>query len=463
MDSNQKSMKISQETFDEVVKENFEVFELSEVEAWEDAKKQFEKLGADTSSIITSIEQKKIHEIIKQSTAEIKYFLKVKSSTLETLQIKLEDLIYQLEPLDTKLLMIAEREAVELLFNILETHLIYDSIIKVSLQLTAIIFHNKLNRNFFDLKSAKILRNCLNFYENNTKLLEIFWIMASNIIVHHEANKRLFKDVNINDNLLLTISKHRTENKLLYNACNFIRIYLSDDDLREGVHPGTFQRAKEIGENFHSGLLSKLLSILSDKTIFCDKKLMIAIISSIKAIAVNDQICKQIMSNNGLDIVLEIMDSFILEENIAISTCQFLKTVARNDDIKKFLAKGKGLMLLIASLEIHSNSVEVCEQAIQCLSVMCLRQPDICKTIANLNIIQSIISSMEHHESASMIQRASISMIRNMISDWKTKDLVQQILDLNAESLIRKARILHQESCEEVAFAALRDLGLEYH
>jgi hypothetical protein len=45
--------KISQETFDNVVKENMDEFEMSIEEAIEDAIKQFESQGVDLSAILT--------------------------------------------------------------------------------------------------------------------------------------------------------------------------------------------------------------------------------------------------------------------------------------------------------------------------------------------------------------------------------------------------------------------------
>mmetsp|Transcript_1295 Transcript_1295/g.1653 ORF Transcript_1295/g.1653 Transcript_1295/m.1653 type:complete len:156 (-) Transcript_1295:840-1307(-) len=138
-----------------------------------------------------------------------------------------------------------------------------------------------------------------------------------------------------------------------------------------------------------------------------------------------------------------------------------VKTVSRNDDVKMTVGKGDGLPLVIQALETHILNPGIVKQAMAVLSVLSLRQSKNCDRIAELGSVQLITAAMEKHSEDSQLQRQAISTLRNMVSQWQNKELVQQIIDEGAEKLIRDARASHPV-CDEVAYAALRDLGLPY-
>ena len=65
---------------------------------------------------------------------------------------------------------------------------------------------------------------------------------------------------------------------------------------------------------------------------------------------------------------------------------------------------------------------------------------------------------MRLHPTKASVQRAACMLLRNLGS--RSPDLRREIAEVGAEKFLRYAREKH-ELCEDVAYAALRDLGFE--
>lgn len=65
---------------------------------------------------------------------------------------------------------------------------------------------------------------------------------------------------------------------------------------------------------------------------------------------------------------------------------------------------------------------------------------------------------MRMHPKAALLQRAACMVLRNLGS--RSPEVRTEIKEVGAEKFIRLARATHPQ-CEDVAYAALRDLGFE--
>ena len=89
---------------------------------------------------------------------------------------------------------------------------------------------------------------------------------------------------------------------------------------------------------------------------------------------------------------------------------------------------------------------------------MALRNTNKCVHISKGHGIDLIVDAMTRHPKAEWVQRSGCLALRNLVS--KNPELVAVIVEAGAEEPIRLARLTHPV-CDDVAFAALRDLGLK--
>ena len=323
------------------------------------------------------------------------------------------------------------------------------------------------NRELLPVQGAEALCSALAAHQDSPQVQHCVFLAVTAACTKSEKNKRMLHAAGMNTHLLYCLSNHSKHTPVATAAWAFLRVFVSDDDRREGVQPNTFVRARELGENLQRGVVRPLLAPLrsSDDPALTSPLCAATaaeLLQTLKHVAVNDLVCKHIKNSKGIEVILEAVLAHLHDPGVARHGCGLIKAVSRNDEIKQYVGKGDGLGVLLKAMEQHAAKAPVVEQALAAMSVLSLRHPQNCERIADLGAIRLITSLMESHPEQAGVQRQAISTLRNMVSDWKNKPLVQAILDSGAEPLIRKARSEHP-ICEEVAYAALRDLGLSYH
>jgi len=453
---------ISQQTFDDVVAENVDEFDMELEEAMRDAVEQFTSQGVDLSLLVTSVAAREADAKVKSLVAKVDQALADHPAAADDLPAHLRALAAACSTDDQERIAAGRHGAVGAAAFVCKKHGDSQDTVLAAFGLLAELLKAFHNREILPFQGAQAMLEALARFEDDADLQAAGFAALALAITKHEANKRNLKDLDVNGRLLAALHRHTGHPEALMAASKFLRIYLSDDDRRPGVQPGTFSRAREIGEDFQNGALRPLFALLDSPDTLANVKMVTSTLATLKAVAVNDHICKHVAAKGGLDTALLAFEAHITDEKVAANACMLLKAVSRNDDIKRIVGKGKGLGLLLRALDEHIASSRVAEQALQCLSVLCLRQPENCETIASLGCLQLIISTMTRHAEEAQVQRPAISTLRNMVSSWRNKELCAQILDHGAEPLIRQARAAHPV-CEEVAYAALRDLGCEYH
>ncbi len=451
--------KVSQEAFDDVVRENVDEFEMGLAEAMLDAVAQFTRQDVDLSLLVTSPHGRAVDAAMAAQAGLLE--AAVKACDVAALAPLLDALAASAGAGDEERVAAGRHGALGAATFCCKRFPEHEVAVVAALRLGAELLKAPANREIIPFAGLEAVSGCLQRYPESAAVQAAGLALCLQAITKHEANKRNLKDVNINARLLRAL-RATTHKEVVSAACRFLRVYLSDDDRRPGVQPGTFARARELGEDFDNGVLPPLIALLNDTTLAADGQMVLLGLSTLKAVAVNDLICKHVSNKGGLEVALAALEAYLADAKVAGQGSSLLRAVSRNDDIKRTVGKGKGLGLLLRALDEHSNDVYVCVQSLQCLSVLCLRMPDNCETIAGLGCLQLIVAAMTTHPTQAAVQRPAIATMRNMVSSWQNKDLTQQILDHGAEPLIREARRAHPEDCEEVAYAALRDLGVEY-
>lgn len=133
-----------------------------------------------------------------------------------------------------------------------------------------------------------------------------------------------------------------------------------------------------------------------------------------------------------------------------------LRAIAGNDDVKDAIVRAGGTESIVAVMTQHLASPQVCEQSCAALCVLALRKPENSRVIMEGGGALAALQAMKAHPQEAGVQKQACMLIRNLVA--RSQAFSQPILDLGAEALILQARAAHRD-CEDVAKAALRDLG----
>ncbi|XP_038634067.1 armadillo repeat-containing protein 6 [Scyliorhinus canicula] len=100
--------------------------------------------------------------------------------------------------------------------------------------------------------------------------------------------------------------------------------------------------------------------------------------------------------------------------------------------------------------------VQICEQGCAALGMFALRKPENCCVIMEGGGALMALQAMKTHPADVNVQKQACMLLRNLVA--RNPDFSQLILEMGAEVLILQAKTTHQD-CEDLAKAALRDLG----
>lgn len=278
------------------------------------------------------------------------------------------------------------------------------------------------------------------------------------ICTKHEKNKQILFESKFME-ILFTAFK--VDNDFVLEASKLLKLFVVDDDRRNGVHPNTFVRARKLSDDINKSFVVLLLKKLEDKDQL--KVIQSSIVDSLTFLLVNNKICGIALKKNALLLLENIFLSKNRTDKVNVLRC--LKSLTRNDSVKLSLANTNRnfLFKILQCLAENKDDNKLVVQILDLLAILSLRQPDICKLLQSQSLFETITSVMTIHGKEYEVQRSSMLLLRNCISSQQNKDLVNIILGLGLESLFRKAREHYPNECEEAAFALLRDLGLKYH
>ena len=433
-EANGQSLKmISQETFDSVVQENIEDFEMSPEEALQDAIEQFHSQGVNLSNIVKVLGNERAEMPVPATLAKMKRAENVAACVAAMNEF--EKLC--LEKDENKLL--ACNEAYEaVVFNAVEKFYTGDEAREVSERDDAeVVRENK------SLMQAALTAFASCFWKGRVGS-SILYPVASQMIISIIKKKEFSDDINLLKTAIRTARITMTRNEsvkgnvfeangiksyikgwfkagfdandapFLKEICDFVRILCSDDDRRPGVHPYTFARARLLGER---GKLDKL-DVLEEVfkvlgKLRSDADVASKVCLTIRALAVNDSICKDITKLGGTELLVQVMNQHIEHVKFCTYACTAIKMISNNDANKALLCANGGIDIILCAMSRHSDEVAMQTQGLAALSSMALRNSNNCTHIAK----QHGIIDSRCYDAASksrMVQRSGCLALRNL-------------------------------------------------
>ncbi|CAA7025233.1 unnamed protein product [Microthlaspi erraticum] len=454
---------ISQEAFDDLVRENVEDLGMEPSEALEDALYTLKLQGVDLSGIITCVpgESVKDNPVIA-CLDRLKEFDSVSKDGLlrdedldeiSSLFDKLEELCSSPESGNAAIAM--KHGSVESTCSIcskIKTATGSNRILVPCLKaLASLIRDIQSTEAFRNASGPRIVVGLLRDSSSDSDLLDAGFGVVAAAAAGNEVVKQLFMELKVDELILQVLNQQsKITIKALYDA---IRVILTPDDNRVVAsqvygYARTFAKlgiARALTEALQAGIGSDSLVSAS---------------IALKSIAVNDEICKSIAEAGGIDTLLRCIDDSGEQGNktAAKTCCSLLSKLAGSDSNKSTIVEKRGLDKLIKLAQRFSDDPLVIQEVMSIIAIICLRSPDHAASAIEAGAGDLAVQAMKRFPTAAQMQRNACNMIRNIAV--RSAENRTHLLAIGIEKLIRTAKA-NNETCRESATDALRDLGLD--
>eukprot|EP00257_Ricinus_communis_P017923 XP_015576491.1 armadillo repeat-containing protein 6 [Ricinus communis] len=458
---NKNARTISQEAFDELVKENMEELGMDPTEALEDAMQTLNLQGVDLSGIVTCVpgESNASDNPVMQCLGRLK---EIDSISIDP--ISSYDYISEIGELFDKLIGLSTEASANVAIGVKNggIQLVcsicskipnqFKAVLVVGLKALALFLYDvQSTETFRSSGGATILAGILKNGNENIDILDSGFSVVAAAATGNEILKESFMELKVDELILQALNgQHKGSIQNLYDA---IRVLLTPDDDRIVASQvyGYARRFAKIGiagalvESLHGGLTSPSL---------------VSACIALKAVAVNDEICKSIAERGGIDAILQCIDDSGEQGNktVARTCCSLLSKLAGSDSIKSVIVEKGGMDRLIRLAARFSDDPSVLQEVMAVITVLCLRSPDNASCAIEAGAGDLAVQAMQKFPSAPQLQRNSCFMIRNLVV--RNPENRTLLLSHGIENIIRKAKASH-ETCKDAATDALRDLGLD--
>ncbi|TVU28614.1 hypothetical protein EJB05_20137 [Eragrostis curvula] len=304
---------------------------------------------------------------------------------------------------------------------------------------------------FRQKEGPKIVMDILRGGSKNPDLLDAGFSVVAAGSTGNEVVKESYMDLKV-DELILQLMREKSNSDVqsLYEA---VRVLLTPDDCRV-VASQVYGYSRKFAE---IGIAEVLVNALRDQVA---PSSLPSACAALKAIAVNDEICRSISDNGGIDVLLQCIDEAGEQKNkvIAKSCCSLLSKLAASDANKSVILQRGGFDKFLKLTSIFSEDASIIQEVMSMMTVLTLRSPDNAARAMEVGYGTLAIQAMQRFPSSGQTQKQACLMIRNLVVRNPENRTI--LLNDGAEKLIRKAKMTHA-SCKDAATAALRDLGLD--
>lgn len=446
---------ISQETFNEVVQENMNEFNMTEEEAVEEAVKQFEAQGVDLANIVKAVGSDIIpsddSKDIENSIKNLEYFGTVDVSE-EAMGKEFVFLAAMCEKSVPHKVFIAKNESCQkIALDLLVIPTSNVNLMRKGLKfLTAMLSEQPDVMNSFLVFAVTSYMNredidvdCL------IECLKLIKICC----VRHEKNRQEFFASETVNQLICTLRDFKNNRFVVQGVCGVFRALVLDDDIRE-----EFGHAHDHARAIADCSLMPLVKLFQGY--YDDKDIVGEILLTLSAIIVRNEYCEKVAEFEdglGLVLILEVFRNFPDSEKLNRQCLKLLKTLAGSDSVKVEIVRKGAPYEITSAMRSHKASAQLTAAANGCIAALCLRSTSNSKAFCDAGAAALILEGMRMHTRDLSVQKQGCWAIRNIVS--RTRSLCPLFLEAGAEELLNYILVTYGEPCEYDAKAALRDLG----
>ncbi|KAM8763724.1 armadillo repeat-containing protein 6 [Rhynchonycteris naso] len=448
------SKRITQETFDAAVHENIEEFEMGPEEAVKEAVEQFESQGVELSNII-KMAPKVSADGLQEPTHDILQALEDLQESVaccrpQELSAQLARFCEQCKQQKASRFLAAQKGAYPILLATWKLAAEGDQglLLQALNALSALIDGQP---DLLDTQGLKLLLASLAGNADTADLICSGIRCIRHACLKHEQNRQSLVKAGVLPLLTGAIARHSHCASVVREACWALRIMTFDDDIRVPFGHAHDHARMIVQEN---GGLKVLIE--TAKAFLDNPSVLGELCSTLSRLAVRNEFCQEVVDLGGLSILVTLLANCCDHQDLVKQVLSALRAIAGNDDVKDAIVHAGGTESIVAAMTRHLASPQVCEQSCAALSVLALRKPENSRVIVEVGGALAALEAMKAHPQDAGVQKQACMLIRNLVA--RSQAFSQPILDLGAEALIMQASIAHQD-CEDVAKAALRDLG----
>ncbi|CAH1641724.1 unnamed protein product [Spodoptera littoralis] len=444
---------ITQETYDEVVKENIDEFEMTPEEAIKEAVAQFEAQGVDLSNIIKDLALGSgDNHVVTENVARLKELCSGDKYDHDAVLKELSVLKAECEKDIARRVRAGKEGAYKVLLDLLYSKYSklcqelsdHDAkfIINVLETITALM---EMQPDLLDSKGVDLIKNILDNVENEDILVATLkW--TTTCCVKHEMNRQKLFAKNIAENLKLLL-KVTGNYKLLSDTLQVIRKLTLDDDVR--VEFGkAHDHAKELGAQ----MLEPLTNLLKENT---KPPLVSELMLTIASLLVRHELCKMV-ADCGVDVLFTVLADNYDNVTVVQQADKLITALAGHDDVKRDLVKSGIVPVVVSILSRHSSNANATALTLKCIAALCLREPTHGQQFIDSDAPEAIVECMKVHPDNANVQKNACWAIRNMVARCRGQNV--KFHELGVEAILNAA---YDKFASDFGFdikSALRDL-----
>ncbi|XP_076956316.1 uncharacterized protein LOC143631429 [Bidens hawaiensis] len=442
---------ISQQAFNDLVTENITDLGMEPNEALADAIETLTLQNVDLSGIITDTLPGESNPVIEVLDRIKQLLLQVSDWTEEAVGL-FERLLEVLRDGSGSNGAVGSRNGgVELMCGVC-LKASGSVVVSAALDALALFVHDlQSTETFRQSGGPKMLMEILTKETENVNILNSGFSVVAAASTGNEVIKESFVELHI-DELMVTIMKKHNKVCIpsLYDA---IRVLLAADDNRV-VASQVYGYARQFAK---VGIAEALVESLNDGI---NSPGLVSATIALKAVAVNDEICRTVAEKGGIDSLLTCIDDSGVQGNktVAKACCSLLSKLAGSDFNKSAIVEKGGLNRLITLSNRLADDPSVLQEVMTIICTLCLRSPATASLAMEAGAGDLAIQSMQRFPNSYQLQKNACLMIRNLVA--RNPENRPVLLSNGIEKIIRNAKESNK-SCRDAAVAALRDLGLD--
>ncbi|KAL2347847.1 hypothetical protein Fmac_001847 [Flemingia macrophylla] len=441
---------ISQEAFEDLVRENMEELGMDPSEALEDAIQTLTLQGVDLSGLVTCLPGHAHANPLIQCLNTFTHLLTLPTPPQNDVAQAFQTLHRLCSHSPPNAAIATKYDALRLASSLCSKTPLSSSALLSALNAFSSLLHDvDSTAAFHRCGGPNLVVGFLAQNKGNVEVLSAGFRVVAAAATGDEIVKEAFMELKV-DELILEIMLLHKGIQSLYDA---IRALLTPDDNRV-VASQVYGYARKFAK---IGIAEALVDSLSAELSAPD---LISACTTLKVIAVNDEICKSIAEKGGIDAVLKCIDDSGEQGNKAVAKvcCSLLSKLAGSDMNKNAIVGKGGVDKLIKLSARFADDPSVLQDIMSIISVLSLRSPENAARAIEAGAGDLAIQAMQKFPSAHQMQRNSCLMIRNLVVRNPENRTI--LLNNGIEKYIRRAKQTHG-NCKDAATDALRDLGVD--
>lgn len=291
-------------------------------------------------------------------------------------------------------------------------------------------------RSAIQASAPTLIPQWIQSYENTP----LYWGVCYQTIYRCEANKKLWMKQETFPNLLKEALKANSSSPCRVLTCLCTYDDFESADMLQSSHETVQVLAtKETIDTLHRMM----------ETDNC-----VPAVLALRAIAVQDQVVvgmKEVLTTavslftNGTDNI-----------RLLIALLGLFRNVSANDSAKQALCSEKTMKALFAIGSLIRTNREAVEHALAWIAAMALRNPQNASYLIGIQIHETIVTWMREYPESVLVQRQAAQALRNLASRASQDEKTSLLLESQDALTTVAARHLQ---CQDQVYAALRDMG----